>query len=258
MIRNPDVMPDSEVEFGNPTTRHAVIVENLCKSYGDFRALRGISFVAHEGEVFGLIGPNGAGKTTTLRIIATLLQITSGRIIALDIDLEKHPDQVRRFLSYLPEDAGAYKNLTGRDYLQFIANFFDENGKADEMVKRGMEIADLGERIDDKVETYSKGMTRRLLVARALMTKPRLAILDELTSGLDVINAQEIRRIVKEAAKAGTTVLLSSHNMLEVELMCDRIVLINDGLIVEEGTPAGLKQKHGASNIEEVFTRVVG
>jgi ABC-2 type transport system ATP-binding protein len=101
-------------------------------------------------------------------------------------------------------------------------------------------------------------MTRRLLVARALMTRPRLAILDELTSGLDVINAQEIRRIVKEAARAGTTVLLSSHNMLEVELMCDRIVLINDGLIVEEGTPAGLKQKHGTSNIEEVFTRVVG
>jgi len=248
---------DSEVEFSNPSTGHGVIVENLCKSYGDFQALRGISFVAHEGEVFGLIGPNGAGKTTTLRIIATLLQITSGRVTALGIDLGKHPDQVRRILSYLPEDAGAYKNLTGRNYLQFIANFFDENGRTDEMVKRGMEIADLGVRIDDKVETYSKGMTRRLLVGRALMTRPRLAILDELTSGLDVVNAQEIRRIVKQAAKNGTTVLLSSHNMLEVELMCDRIVLINDGLIVEQGTPAGLKQKYAATNIEDVFTKVV-
>src|SRR5512136_1699165 len=168
------VMNDSEMEFGNPSTRHAVIVENLCKSYGDFQALKGISFVAHEGEVFGLIGPNGAGKTTTLRIIATLLRITSGKITAWGIDLGKHPEEVRRILSYLPEDAGAYRNLTGRDYLQFIASFFGENEKAVEMVQRGLDIADLGERIDDKVETYSKGMTRRLLVARALMTNPRL------------------------------------------------------------------------------------
>jgi len=248
---------DSQSKFDDPSTKHAVTVENLCKSYGNFAALKGISLTAHEGEVFGMIGPNGAGKTTTLRIIATLLQITSGKVTVLGIDLGKHPEQVRKILSYLPEDAGAYKNLTGRDYLQFIANFFDQNHKADKMVQKGLKIADLDQRIDDKVETYSKGMTRRLLVARALMTEPRLAILDELTSGLDVINAQEIRRIVKDAAKAGTTIILSSHNMLEVELMCDRIVLINNGLIVEEGTPSGLKQKHGASNIEEVFTKVV-
>ncbi len=250
-------MIDAQGSPFGPAVKHAVIVENLRKSYGNFAALKGISFTAHEGEVFGLIGPNGAGKTTTLRIIATLLQISSGKVTAFDIDLGKHPEQVRKILSYLPEDAGAYKNLTGRDYLKFIANFFVEHDDAAEMVKRGMEIADLGARIDDKVETYSKGMARRLLVARALMTRPRLAILDELTSGLDVINAQEIRKIVKEAASSGTTILLSSHNMLEVEFMCHRIVLINDGLIVEEGTPAELKQKDSASNIEEVFTKVV-
>jgi ABC-2 type transport system ATP-binding protein len=239
------------------TGKHVVVVENLCKSYGDFRALKGISFVAHEGEVFGLIGPNGAGKTTALRILATLLQITSGKVTAFGKDLGQHPEEIRKFLSYLPEDAGAYKNLTGRDYLEFIANFFTENHDAKEMVQRGFEIADLGDRIDTKVETYSKGMTRRLLVARALMTRPRLAILDELTSGLDVVNAQEIRRIVKQAAKDGTTVLLSSHNMLEVEFMCDRIVLIDNGLIVERGTPSGLKKKYVAPNIEEVFMKVV-
>ncbi len=237
--------------------RHVVVVENLCKSYGEFRALKGISLVVHEGEVFGVIGPNGAGKTTALRILATLLQITSGKVTAFGRDLSQHPEEVRKVLSYLPEDAGAYKTLTGRDYLEFIADFFTENHRAKEMVNKGLEIADLGEKIDDKVETYSKGMTRRLLVARALMTQPRLAILDELTSGLDVVNAQEIRRIVKQAAKDGTTVLLSSHNMLEVELMCDRIVLINDGLIVEQGTPADLKQKYSATNIEEVFMKVV-
>lgn len=236
---------------------NAIEVTNLVKDYGSFRAVKGISFAVREGEVFGLIGPNGAGKTTTLRVIATLLRISSGSVRVFDVDLRKEPNEVRKIISYLPEDAGAYKNLTGREYLEFIARFFSSGRGADEIVKRGIEIASLSDRIDDKVDTYSKGMTRRLLVSRALMTNPRLTILDELTSGLDVINAQEIRKTVKTISKSGTTVLLSSHNMLEVELMCNRIALINDGRIVELGTPSELKAKHGASNIEEVFTKVV-
>lgn len=235
----------------------AMVVKDLTKDYGSFKALKGISFTVGEGEVFGLIGPNGAGKTTTLRIIATLLRITSGSVTVFGKDLRSDPHEVRKIISYLPEDAGAYKNLTGREYLRFIARFFSSGRAAEAMVQKGIEIASLSERIDDKVDTYSKGMTRRLLVSRALMTDPRLAILDELTSGLDVINAQEIRRLVKGIADGGTTVLLSSHNMLEVEFMCDRIALINDGRIVELGTPSELKAKHNASNIEDVFTRVV-
>lgn len=236
---------------------NAIEVRDLVKDYGPFRAVKGISFEVREGEVFGLIGPNGAGKTTTLRVLATLLRVSSGSIQIFGKDLRKEPHEVRKIISYLPEDAGAYKNLTGREYLEFIAHFFSSGRGADEMVRRGVEMASLDERIDDRVDTYSKGMTRRLLVSRALMTEPKLTILDELTSGLDVINAQEIRRTVKDISKKGATVLLSSHNMLEVELMCDRIALINDGKIVELGTPSELKSKHGASNIEEVFTKVV-
>ncbi len=236
---------------------YSVVVEGLFKDFGTFRALKGVSFSVRTGEVFGLIGPNGAGKTTTLRVISTLLQITSGTVKVLGTDVSKDPQEVRKILSYLPEDAGAYKNLTGRAYLEFMANFFAGHHDADAIVKAGIEIADLGDRIDDKVQTYSKGMARRLLVGRALMTRPKLAILDELTSGLDVINAQEIRRIAKQSARSGTTILLSSHNMLEVELMCDRIALINDGRVVEMGTPADLKSKYDAPNIEEVFVKVV-
>jgi ABC-2 type transport system ATP-binding protein len=236
----------------------ALEVTSLVKDYGEFRALRGISFTVNEGEVFGLIGPNGAGKTTALRIISTILQITSGSVRMFGTSIAEKPHDARKILSYLPEDAGAYKNLTGNEYLAFIARFFSQNREGVERImSKGVEIADLGDRMDDKVDTYSKGMTRRLLVARALMIEPRVAILDELTSGLDVINAQEIRKIVKDSARRGTTVLLSSHNMLEVELMCDRIALINDGSIVEIGTPAELKAKYGAQNIEEVFMRVV-
>ena len=252
-------MTSTEVVRTEPTRGGpALEVVDLVKDYGDFRALKGISFEVKEGEVFGLIGPNGAGKTTALRIISTILQITSGKVSMFGTDIAEEPNEARKIISYLPEDAGAYKNLTGNEYLAFIARFFAQDREGvRRILAKGVEIADLGDRMDDKVDTYSKGMTRRLLVARALMIEPGIAILDELTSGLDVINAQEIRKLVKETARKGTTVLLSSHNMLEVELMCDRIALINNGEIVEIGTPTELKAKHGADNIEEVFTKVV-
>jgi ABC-2 type transport system ATP-binding protein len=233
-----------------------VEVNKLVKNYGSFQAVKGISFEINHGEIFGLIGPNGAGKTTTLRVLSTLLQINSGNVKILEYDLKTQPDKIRKIISYLPEDAGAYKTLTGRAYLNFIAKFFNEKNTT-EMINRGIEIADLADRIDDKVDTYSKGMQRRLLVGRALMTEPKLAILDEPTSGLDVINAQEIRKIIKNIAYQGTTVLISSHNMLEVEYLCERIALIDNGLIIEEGKPKNLMNKYDSKNIEEVFTKVV-
>jgi len=235
----------------------AVEVRELIKDYGNFRAINGISFEVNEGEVFGLIGPNAAGKTTALRVIATLLQITSGSVTVFDYELPKEAGEVRKIISYLPEEAGAYKNLTGKEYLNFIAKFFGEGEKFQDMVRRGLEIANLGERINDKVDTYSKGMTRCLLVGRALMANPKLAILDEPTSGLDVVNAQEVRRIINSAVEAGTAVLLSSHNMLEVELLCHRIALINDGKIVASGTAAELKKEYDAGNIEEAFVKAI-
>jgi ABC-2 type transport system ATP-binding protein len=235
----------------------AVEVRELVKDYGNFRAINGISFEVKEGEIFGLIGPNGAGKTTALRVVATLLQITSGSVTVFDYELPREAGEVRKIISYLPEEAGAYKNLRGKDYLNFIAKFFGEGEKFQNMVQRGMEIANLGERINDKVDTYSKGMTRRLLVGRALMVNPRLAILDEPTSGLDVVNAQEVRRIINSSVEAGVAVLLSSHNMLEVELLCHRIALINDGKIVAAGTAAELKREYDAGNIEEAFIKAI-
>jgi ABC-2 type transport system ATP-binding protein len=235
----------------------AVEVRELVKDYGNFRAIKGISFEVNEGEIFGLIGPNGAGKTTALRTIATLLQIASGSIKVFDHELPGEAGEVRKIISYLPEEAGAYKNLTGMEYLNFIAKFFGDGQRLQNIVQRGLEIANLGERINDKVDTYSKGMTRRLLVGRALMVNPKLAILDEPTSGLDVVNAQEVRRIINSSVEAGVAVLLSSHNMLEVELLCHRIALINDGKIVAGGTAAELKGEYGAGNIEEAFVKAI-
>ena len=140
----------------------------------------------------------------------------------------------------------------------FFDHLFSDNlEEKEEIVERGMRIANLGERIKDKVSTYSTGMTRRLLLARALMVDPKLAILDEPTSGLDVVNSHQIREMIKNFSKKGTTILLSSHNMLEVEFLCDRISLIDEGIIVENGSPQELKEKYKANNIEEVFMEVV-
>jgi len=236
---------------------NAIEITGLVKKYGTFPAVKGISFQVKQNEIFGLIGPNAAGKTTTLRILATLLQPTKGSVTVFGFDVTSEASRIREIISYLPEDAGAYKNLTGMEYLEFIAHFFGQGKKKNAIVKKGEEIADLGDRIYTKVDTYSKGMMRRLLVGRALMIQPQLAILDEPTSGLDVRNAQEIRHIIKNSVTQGATVLLSSHNMLEVEFLCDRIALINNGYIIESGSPTALKKKYGAKNIEDVFTQVV-
>ncbi len=234
-----------------------VSVNKVTKHISGNKILDNISFDVNEGEIFGLIGPNGAGKTTTLRTVATLLQLESGDITLFGYKLPGEAGEIRKYISYLPEDAGAYKNLKGIQYLEFIASFFNHIHDQKQMVKRGAEIAALGERINDRVDSYSKGMMRRLLVGRALMTKPRLAILDEPSSGLDVVNAQQVRQIITSATQGGLCVLLSSHNMLEVELMCNRIALINKGRIVAQGTPQELKSRYRAANIEEVFTAIV-
>lgn len=229
-------------------------VEGLKKSYGTKEALRGIDFEVQTGEIFALIGPNGAGKTTTLRIVSTLLTLSGGKVTFLGHDLKKEPEKIRENISYLPEEAGAYRNLKGRDYLKFMANFYEETReKAEETVKRAEAIAELGSALNDKVGTYSKGMVRKLLLARALMTKPAMAVLDEPTSGLDVINSLEIREIIKKFAKEGLSVLLSSHNMLEIEFLSDRVALIDKGLILDSGTSQELKNKYQAPNLEVAF-----
>jgi len=204
----------------------------------------------------GLIGPNGAGKTTALRIISTLILPTAGSAAVFGHDVVRGASEVRKLISYLPEEAGAYKNLSGCEYLQFMGKFnSDDKRDLKAMVKDAASISGLGERLRDRVKTYSKGMKRRLLVARALMNKPKLAVLDEPTSGLDVLHSYHVRGIIKQyVEKHGVSVLLSSHNMLEVEYLCDQVALINRGKIVAEGTPAELKAKYEASS-EETETK---
>lgn len=237
---------------------NVVTVTNLVKDFVNLRAVDNISFTINEGEIFGLIGPNGAGKTTTLRIISTILTPTSGDVNIFGYNLRSESQKIREIISYLPEEAGAYKNLTGLEYLNFMASLYaKDKSEKNKFIENGIEIAKLEDRINDKISTYSKGMVRKLLLSRSLMYKPKLAILDEPTSGLDVINSIEIREIIKSFTKIGVTVLLSSHNMLEVEFLSDRIALIDKGKILVEGKPEELKKEFNARNIEEVFIGAV-
>jgi ABC-2 type transport system ATP-binding protein len=236
----------------------ALRVEALSKNFGKIKAVAGISFEVAEGEIFGLIGPNGAGKTTTLRMIATLLRPTAGSIEVFGLDILKQGARIRELISYLPEEAGAYKNLKGIEYLNFMAALYaiDRNNKK-AIVEKALAIAGLGDRINDRVRNYSKGMTRKLLIARALMHNPRLVILDEPTSGLDVINSLEVRNLIIDYARSGTTFVVSSHNMLEVEFLSNRVAFIHRGIIVESGAPSELRGKYQAENLEQVFVQSV-
>ena len=234
-------------------------VKGLSKQYAKVLAADKVTFDIEEGEIFALIGPNGAGKTTTIRMISTLIKPTDGDAVIAGNSIIDATEKVRENITYLPDEAGAYKNMTGIKYLQFMAGLFDTDlDKINACVEKAKTICGLGDRLNDKIGSYSRGMSRKLLLARAVMTNPKLAILDEPTSGLDVLNAIEIRKTIKKLAKEeGIAFLLSSHNMLEIEYVSDRVGIISKGHLMVTGRTDELKERYGAANLEEVFERVV-
>lgn len=235
-------------------------VDGLTKSYKKgVTAVDNISFSVNEGEIFALIGPNGAGKTSTIRMISTLIKATGGDAFVDGHSINTEPDKVRAAITYLPDEAGAYKSMKGIDYLYFMAGLFSaDKSEIEKYVKRAANMCGLGARLEEKISGYSRGMIRKLLLSRAVMTRPKLAILDEATSGLDVINALDIRKTIKElSANEGMSFLLSSHNMLEIEYVSDRVGIMSKGKLMVTGTIPELKERYEAANLEEVFERVV-
>ncbi len=234
---------------------NAVVACGLVKRFGSNEVLKGISFEVKRSEVFGLIGPNGAGKTTTLRILATILRPDAGDALIMGHSVKDEPDEVRKNIAYLPEDAGVYRHLTGLEFLSLMAGAY---GKDRKCVEDGIGIAGLGDALRKPMGSYSKGMKRRIMLAAILMLRPRVVILDEPTAGLDVLHAVHIRdRIRRFVRESGATVIVSSHNMLEIEYLCDRIAFISGGRIITDGRPEELKRKYQAENLEEVFERLV-
>jgi len=232
-------------------------VRELQKSFGQVQALKGISFHCEPGKVTGLLGPNGAGKTTTIRILSTILKPLSGTAIVNGFDVIRESDKVRASLGVVLENTGLYRRLSGDENVLYFADLADvPRGEALERMQflyKLLEI-DYGKR---QAGTYSKGMAQKINLVRSVIHDPPVLILDEPTAGLDVPSTVAVRTFVEQQKEAGKTVLLSTHLMNEVELLCDYVYIINLGLIVAEGTPEELKKRTQSSSLEEAFMKVV-
>jgi ABC-2 type transport system ATP-binding protein len=239
----------------------AVVVRGVEKTYpGGVRALRGVSLEARRGEVVAVVGPNGAGKTTTLRIIVGLIRPDSGEVLVLGVEPWRGGPRLKRKIGYLPEDAGVYKRMSGLEFLRFVASLYASTPEeAEEMVWRAVRLSGLGrDQLERPMGSYSKGMRRRLLVARTLMTQPEVVVLDEPTAGVDVEHAVAIRREIRRQASRGAAVIVSSHNMIETETLADRVYIISGGCVVAEGAPERLREEYEAENLEEVYLKATG
>ncbi len=232
---------------------------------GGVIALDGVDLEVREGEVVALVGPNGAGKTTTFRIMVGLLKPTSGRVVIDGVDVTRSPLEARKRVTYVPEEVGGYRQLTGLEHLRLMITLFmaargASKREVEEALEEAIRISGLTERdLRRRVSGYSKGMKRRLQVAWALAVHPRLAILDEPTSGLDVVASYKLRLTLREYARRhGVSILFSSHNMLEVEAIADRVYLIHRGRVIASGAPREIVEEAGTSNLEEAFVKLAG
>lgn len=215
-------------------------VKNLNKSYGRKKVLNNVSFKIEAGEILGFIGPNGAGKTTTIKLILGLQLIDSGEVIINGYDIKKDFVKAIEKVGAIVENPDAYMYLTGRKNLELIASLYKDVSK--DNVKEIIKLVGLENRIDDKVSKYSLGMRQRLGIASALLASPNLLILDEPTNGLDPEGIKELRDLVKRLAKEGVAVLISSHNLAELENFCTNVCIIKNGTVISESKITELKK----------------
>jgi len=236
-----------------------VVAHGLTRRYGDLLAADDVSFTVAPGEVMGLLGPNGAGKTTTLRMLATLLTPSSGEATVAGHDIMKAPLEVRRRLGYLTGDTGLYGRLNAREILRFFGQL--HGWPRDRIAARTDVVIDLlgiGEFAGRRTENLSTGQKQRISIARAVFVDPPVLILDEPTSGLDILAARDILAFFRSAADEGKAVLISTHIMAEVELICDRAAIIHEGKVRCQGTLDELRDLGGESSLSAGFFRLLG
>jgi len=225
----------------------AIVVENLVKVYPGVRAVDGISFSIAEREIFGLLGPNGAGKTTTIRILLTLIKPTSGKLSVLGVDALAYPEKVRQLAGYVPQDVSVDGEITGYENILIYAKLYGM--PADQRKKRIKEVLEylgLEDRANSMVNTFSGGMMRRLELAQSLVNRPRMLFLDEPSIGLDPNARGAIWALVRKLRdEFGTTILITTHDMVEADALCDRIGIMDRGRLAVIGKPGELKSTVG-------------
>ena len=242
-----------------------ISVKDLVKNYGDFQAVKGISFEVYEGEIFGLLGPNGAGKSTTLEIIETLREKTSGEVIVDGIDLDKHPSEIKKIIGVQLQTSGYYPNLNLTELLQLFGGLYNRSIKPMEF----LELVNLKDKAKSQYKQLSGGQKQRFSIATTLINQPKIIFLDEPTTGLDPQARRNLWDLVKNIRAKGTTVIITTHYMDEAEILCDRVAIIDSGKIISLGSPDRLiddlvatgferPKEVKKANLEDVFINLTG
>lgn len=234
-------------------------VNNLHKSFGKVKAVRGISFEVRDGEITGLLGPNGAGKTTTLRMLYSLLPPDEGEIRIDGLDPTKDAMAIKQTLGVVPDSRGLYTRMSARENISYYGKLHgmsarDISSRIEELV----ETLDMADFIERRTEGFSQGQRVKVAIARAMVHTPQTVLLDEPSNGLDVMSTRALRRYILSLKEAGHSVILSTHIMQEVAALCDRIIIIADGQIAADGSAQELLEKSGCDSLEDAFVHLIG
>lgn len=229
-----------------------IAIENLSVQFGAFTAVNQLNLNVKHGELFGFLGPNGAGKTTTIRVLNGALKPTSGKVLISGFDITQHLNAIKEIVGYVPDTENHYDDLTGRENLTLYAKLY---GVPLKQVDEWLARLQLSEAADVKVRGYSKGMKKKLLIARELLHKPKLVFFDEPTANLDAHSISLVRNLLREQVDGGTTVFLTTHDMDEVEQICDRVAILAKGKLLECDTPTAFITRHAERFCDVQFDR---
>ena len=237
----------------------AIEIINLTKRFGDITAVDDLNLEIGWGELFGILGPNGAGKSTAVNVLSTLLEPTEGSATLDGHDVVFDPDSVRKIIGVCPQEPAFYPHLTGRENIELIGDMYLVpkdvlKDRIDSMVEKiGME-----DHIDRRAKEYSGGMVRRVSMLMALVSNPKIALLDEPTVAMDPKSRRAVWDFIRELKGNGVSIILTTHYMEEAEELCDRVAIIDEGKLIELGSPEELMEKHQAKHLEEVFLKLTG
>lgn len=228
----------------------ALCIENLQVRYGAFVAVNNLNLEVRRGELFGLLGPNGAGKTSTIRVLIGQCRPAHGRVTLSGLDVQRQWDRVKQHFGYVPDRENHFEELTGRRNLKIFCGLY---GVPESRIDECLSLVELSEAADVAVRGYSLGMRRKLLLARALLHRPDMLYLDEPSANLDIHSTEVVHRILRQLTKNGVTVLLTTHNMKEVEEICDRVAILCRGELVALDSPLALRQQHAERKVDVIL-----
>ena len=234
-------------------------VTEICKSFGEVRAVQNVSFAAPNGQITGLLGPNGAGKSTTMRLIAGVLRPDGGTAYIDEFNIQEQRVAAQKQLGVLPDKRGVYQRLTTRENIAYYGRLHGLHGASlTKRIDTLIDLLDMSDIANRKTDGFSTGQKVKVAIARSLVHNPPNIMLDEPTQGLDVMSTRAMRQVIRQLRQAGQTILFSSHIMQEVASLCDNIVIIAQGQVVAQGSPDALRQQTGKSDLEDAFVSIIG